>query len=202
MKPAALVSVAVGLLAGMTLTACATQSTQASTLPTPVAAVAATPNPTIDALATAEAATAVAAPAPTSDADPGASAGADAEIARPSNAGGPGAAIHLVGDLQAGQQIFVQYCQVCHGQAGQGGVNNPGSTDGTVPPLNPIDETLVSASRQTFADNLDLFLQNGSTPEGDKPALLMPAWGKTKALTQQQIADVIAFVMSLNPTKK
>ena len=30
----------------------------------------------------------------------------------------------------------------------------------------------------------------------------MPAWGDTKKLTPQQIADVIAYVMSLNPAPR
>ena len=59
----------------------------------------------------------------------------------------------------------------------QGGVDNPGSDDGTVPPLNPIDETLISADPQVYAYNLDLFIEHGSTPEGDNPQQTMPAWG-------------------------
>lgn len=120
------------------------------------------------------------------------------EPARPSNPGGPGDAINLVGDAQAGQQIFSTYCAVCHGKEGKGGVANPGSDDGTVPTLNPIDPTLVNADAKTFATNLDLFLQHGSTPEGSGPLLSMPPWGDSSALTQQEIANVIAYVMSLN----
>jgi mono/diheme cytochrome c family protein len=121
-----------------------------------------------------------------------------AEVARPSNPGGPGAAIDLTSDKKAGEQIFVTYCQVCHGQGGQGGVQNPGSTDGTIPSLKPIDSTLVSPDYKTFAYNLDLFIQNGSIPAGDSPVNQMPAWGATKVLSQQQIADVIAYIISLN----
>ena len=75
---------------------------------------------------------------------------------------------------------------------------NPGSDDGTVPPLNPIDPTLVDPDYKTFAYNLDLFLQNGSTPEGPNAAFQMPAWGADDGLSQQQIADVIAYIISLN----
>jgi mono/diheme cytochrome c family protein len=77
-------------------------------------------------------------------------------------------------------------------------VLNPGSDDGTIPPLNPIDSTLVSSDYQTFAYNLDLFLQNGSVAEGPNAAFQMPAWGEDGGLTQQQIADVIAYLISLN----
>ena len=120
------------------------------------------------------------------------------EIARPNASGGPGDAINLTGDPQAGEQIFVDNCQKCHGAEGKGGVLNPGSDDGTVPALNPIDSTLVSSEYKTFSYNLDLFLQNGSIPAGESAVDMMPAWGAQKVLTQQQIADDIAYIISLN----
>jgi hypothetical protein len=123
---------------------------------------------------------------------------AGSEVARPSNTGESGMAINLTGDPQSGEQIFVNNCQVCHGLEGKGGVLNPGSTDGTVPPLNPIDPTLVSPDYKTFAYNLDLFIQNGSIPAGVSPVNEMPAWGARKVLSQQQIADVIAYIINLN----
>ena len=123
---------------------------------------------------------------------------APADIARPSNPGGSGPALNLTGDPQAGSQVFVTNCKKCHGDEGTGGVANPGSTDETIPPLNPIDETLVNKDSKVFAYNLDLFLEHGSTPEGDNPKEKMPAWGDEGKLTPQQIADVIAYVMSLN----
>ena len=124
---------------------------------------------------------------------------APVEIARPSNSGGPGVALNLTGTVTAGQEVFVANCQKCHGPDGQGGVNNPGSDDGTVPPLNPIDSTLVNSELPVFAFNLDLFLEHGSTPSGSGPQLTMPAWGDQQKLTPQQIADVMAYVISLNP---
>jgi mono/diheme cytochrome c family protein len=122
-----------------------------------------------------------------------------AEIARPSNPGGPGAALNLTGDANAGATVFVANCQTCHAAQGKGGVANPGSTDGTVPPLNPIDPTIANADPKVFASNVDLFVEHGSTPDGPSPTFSMPAWGDKKALTPQQIADVIAYVISLNP---
>ena len=127
--------------------------------------------------------------------------GTTVEIARPSNPGGPGQAATMTGDPKAGAVIFAANCKPCHGDQGKVGVSNPGSTDGTVPPLNPIDETLVSKDPKVYAYNLDLFIQHGSTPEGDKPTLKMAAWGDDGKLTQQQIADVIAYIISLNPAK-
>ncbi len=136
--------------------------------------------------------------APTVDATGTAAAASNPEIARPSNAGGPGAALGLTGDAVAGKAVFAANCVRCHAQEGKGGIANPGSDDGTVPPLNPIDSTLVSTNAQTFAYNLDLFLEHGSTPSGASPVLSMPAWGDSGKLQPQQIADVIAYVISLN----
>ncbi len=119
-------------------------------------------------------------------------------IARPSNPGGPGNAINLVGDASNGEKVYAAHCQVCHGEQGKGEVDNPGSDDGTIPPLNPIDDTLKSDDPKTYAYNLDLFIQNGSTPPGLNPTFAMPAWGTNSALTQQQLADVIAYIVELN----
>jgi len=120
------------------------------------------------------------------------------DVARPSNPGGPGPAIDLQGNINNGKEIFVANCQICHGEEGKGGLPNPGTTDETVPPLNPIDSTLVNADYKTFATNLDLFLEHGSVPEGPEPVRNMPAWGDRGALTPQEIADVIAYLISLN----
>jgi mono/diheme cytochrome c family protein len=121
------------------------------------------------------------------------------EAAKPSNPGGAGEAINLTGNASAGEQVFKDNCQVCHGEKGVGGVDNPGSTDGTVPELAPVDPTLKSSDLKTFATNLDLFVEHGSTPEGSSPQKVMLAFGDTKVLTAQQIADVLAYVISLNP---
>lgn len=123
------------------------------------------------------------------------------EAAKPSNAGGPGPALSLTGDAKAGAQVYVDTCKKCHGDEGKGGVNNPGSTDGTIPPLNPIDDTIANKDPKAFATNVDLFIEHGSTPEGEKPENVMKAFGDQKLLTSQQIADVIAYVISLNPPK-
>ena len=125
-------------------------------------------------------------------------AGEAEEVAKPSNPGGPGEAVNLTGDATAGATVYVDECEKCHGTEGKGGVQNPGSGDGTVPPLNPIDSTMVSSDAKTFATNIDLFIEHGSTPEGDNPEKTMPALGDQKKLSPQQIADVIAYVMSLN----
>ncbi len=135
---------------------------------------------------------------------PAAAAGAtpteeESGVPRPTNPGGPGAALTLTGNASSGQQIFSANCAVCHAAEGKGGNPNPGSTDGTIPPLNPIDPLLKNPDPKIFAYNIDLFIQHGSTPDGPGPTFSMPAWGDKGLLTQQQIADVIAYVISLNP---
>ncbi len=108
---------------------------------------------------------------------------------------GPANTQNLQGDVTRGQQVFQQSCTPCHGQLGKGGTANPGSDDGVVPPLNPIDTMFNTNDPKEFALELDLFIEHGSHTKGP---LQMPAWGDTGQLKPQQIADVIAYVMSLN----
>lgn len=128
----------------------------------------------------------------------GGKASSETETAKPSNPGGPGEAINLTGDATKGADVFAANCAACHGDQGKGGVQNVGSKDGTVPSLNPIDSTLVNADYKTFATNLDLFIEHGSTPEGDNPTFKMTPFGDQKLLSSQDIANVIAYVISLN----
>ena len=117
---------------------------------------------------------------------------------------GPSLASNQVGGAAHGQELYVLYCQECHGARGVKGVENPGSADGEVPSLNPIDPALAGKTRQTFVAGLDTFLQNGSVPSEStstpnaSPRLKMPSFGNTNALTQPQIADLEAYVMQLN----
>jgi mono/diheme cytochrome c family protein len=57
----------------------------------------------------------------------------------------------------------------------------------------------VDKDSKIYAINLDLFIEHGSTPGGNSPQQTMPAWGDDKKLTPQQIADVIAYLIALNP---
>ena len=121
--------------------------------------------------------------------------------ARPSNPGGPGAAATLKGDAARGKPLFGTYCATCHGPEGVRGIPNPGSDDGSVPVLNPIDPTIANKDPKVFAANVDLFVEHGSVPAGPSPQIIMPSFGDLKMLTDQQIADLIAYVMSLNGVK-
>ena len=113
-------------------------------------------------------------------------------------AGKPGPAVDMKGDAAAGAVVFKNECEKCHGEEGKGGVENPGATEPTVPGINPLDAEFVSTDAKTFATNIDLFIEHGAAPEGDNPAKVMPAFGDDGKLTTQQIADVIAYVISLN----
>jgi len=104
----------------------------------------------------------------------------------------PGRAVNLSGDPAAGKVVYDAYCKSCHGPAGTGGIANPGSDDGTVPELKPIDNDLKDATA------MDLVIEHGSTPGGKDTASKMPAFGDESTLKPQQIADVIAYVLQIN----
>jgi mono/diheme cytochrome c family protein len=123
------------------------------------------------------------------------------EPAQPSLPGGPGPAASLAGEVDRGQSGFGLFCAVCHSAEGVGGVPNPGSDDGTVPELNPIDPTIENPDPKVFAANVDLFIEHGSVPDGPSPMIMMPSFGDAKMLTDQEIADLIAYVISLNATE-
>jgi ubiquinol-cytochrome c reductase cytochrome b subunit len=112
--------------------------------------------------------------------------------------GSPGSASAIIGSAGHGAVLFDRDCASCHGPQGTDNVPNPGSADGTVPPLNPIDPELASKNPQTFVDNMDRIIQHGSTPDGPNPQLDMPAFGDDNTLTQQEIADLEAYVLQLN----
>ncbi len=109
-----------------------------------------------------------------------------------------GEAARVIGSSERGAVLFKNYCSSCHGPKGTVGVPNPGSDDGKVPPLNPVQSELYSKDPKTFAANIDRFIQHGSVPSGNRPSLSMLAFGDTNTLTQQEIANVEAYVMSIN----
>ena len=116
--------------------------------------------------------------------------------------GPPAEAATITGRWKQGEALFAKRCQPCHGPRGTDKVKNPGSDDGTVPPLNPIDPALAGKTPSVFAANIDRYIQHGSIPDGPKPELFMPDWGDSRALSQQEIADVEAYVMRLNGVRK
>ena len=110
----------------------------------------------------------------------------------------PGQAATLIGNPDFGGLLFENYCRSCHGAEGKDNVPNPGSADGKVPPLNPIDPNLSNRDPAVFAANIDRFIQHGSIPEGAHPAIHMPPFGSKESLTQAQIANVEAYILYLN----
>ena len=112
--------------------------------------------------------------------------------------GEPGIAAAIIGSAEHGAILFTRACISCHGPEGKGRITNPGSEDKTIPALNPIDADEFAADPKTFARKIDLFIQHGSRPEGPSPAISMPPLGDTNALTQQEIADLEAYVLYVN----
>jgi len=110
----------------------------------------------------------------------------------------PGPASYVIGNVDLGEYLFKQNCEQCHGPQGKDKVSNPGSSDGTVPPLNPISSKLFNKEARIFTDNIDRYIQHGSIPKGSNPVLYMLGFGDTKSLTQQMITNVEAYVLHLN----
>jgi len=110
----------------------------------------------------------------------------------------PGEAASMIGNPPHGAEIFHQQCRSCHGARGAGEVPNPGSAAGKVPPLNPIDAGLYSDDPVVFARNIDLYIQHGSVPAGPHPVLQMLPFGDNQVLSQEEIAEVEAYILSLN----
>ena len=115
---------------------------------------------------------------------------------------GPSVASYTIGGAEHGKTIYVAYCQTCHGALGKGGVENPRSADGTVPEVNPMDPAIKGETTAEFIAGIDPYIQNGAVTEPDKEGndakLKMPSFGLSQTLTQQQISDVEAYLMSLN----
>jgi ubiquinol-cytochrome c reductase cytochrome b subunit len=112
--------------------------------------------------------------------------------------GQPGPAANFIGSVDRGTILFQQHCEACHGPKGTDKVPNPGSEDGTVPPLNPIDPDLFNKDPQAFVDNIDRIIQHGSRPEGPNPALQMLPFGDSDSLNQQTISNIEAYILWLN----
>jgi len=113
-----------------------------------------------------------------------------------------GRAADMIGNIAHGALLFQQDCESCHGTDGKGGVPNPGSLIGRVPKLNPINKILFSKNPQVFAANIDKIIQHGSTPPGPNPQLHMLDFGDSHTLTQQQIANIEAYVLNLNEVNR
>ena len=109
-----------------------------------------------------------------------------------------GSVADMIGNIAHGALLFQRDCESCHGTDGKGGIPNPGSLNGMVPKLNPIDKNLFSKDPQIFAANIDKIIQHGSIPTGPNPQLHMLDFGDSYTLTQQEIANIEAYILNLN----
>jgi mono/diheme cytochrome c family protein len=86
------------------------------------------------------------------------------------------------GDAQRGETVFLRYCQGCHGPDGRGGGK------GFMPHVGPLAR---KGYIETMPDEyLAAVITEGGLAVGK--SAYMPSWKTT--LTEQDIADVIAFI--------
>ena len=101
----------------------------------------------------------------------------------------------IIGDREHGAILFHQSCIMCHGP--HGNTKTPGfDAPKGVPSLNPIDHAISSPDSQVFVQHIDQFIQHGIPNTEGGPN--MPNFGDSHALTQAQIADLEAYVLSVN----
>jgi len=123
-----------------------------------------------------------------------AEAGAQESSGLPTNSSAV-SSVNIIGDKEHGGILFHQSCIMCHGPHGNPmtpGFNHPRG----VPALNPIDRNVFNSDPRTFVEHIDQFVQHGIPNTEGGPN--MPNFGDSHALTQAQIADLEAYVLSLN----
>jgi len=104
----------------------------------------------------------------------------------PSPSGSPAA---LPGDPARGATLFGQNCATCHGANLEGGI-------GAV--LNPIDK-LGGVANPLDPNILIGIITNGRTPQsGDPKQTLMPPKGGNSSLTDQDIKDMVSYIIQQN----
>lgn len=106
-----------------------------------------------------------------------------------------GQSIHIVGNREHGRVLFQENCMRCHGPEGKVNTSDFSSLPG-VPSIVPIRQDLYSKDPREFVRNIDRSIQHGVRNRSGGPD--MPAFGDTHTLTQAQIADIEAYVLSLN----
>jgi quinol-cytochrome oxidoreductase complex cytochrome b subunit/mono/diheme cytochrome c family protein len=116
--------------------------------------------------------------------------------------GPPGPAASIIGSAEHGATLFRLYCAGCHGQDGKGGVANPGSEGGVIPALTPIRRAFFDRDPEIFATNIDRILQHGAIPKGPLPQKNMLVFGKTHSLSQEEIADLEAYILYRNGVER
>lgn len=105
----------------------------------------------------------------------------------------------LASEAAKGERVFKRYgCATCHGPGGKGGVKNPNSQGGLVPPIDKASEgfteeelkKVILRGRQSVPED----------PRGPAPPLHMNNW---EALMSDEEADLLVkYLMSLAPKEK
>ena len=90
----------------------------------------------------------------------------------------------LKGDPEAGKQPYQQQCASCHGNSGKG--DGPAARA-----FNPAPASLLR--EELSAEHLFLVTRDGGMAHGLAPT--MPAFNRS--LNEQQIHDVVAYLLSL-----
>ena len=95
----------------------------------------------------------------------------------------------VVGDAEAGKEVFMSICIACHGPDAKG-------LPGLGKSLHPSDSEFI---RGKTDDELVKFIMVGRTPDDplNTTGVGMPAKGGNPAITEQQLYDVVAFIRSL-----
>jgi len=98
----------------------------------------------------------------------------------------------LTGDPARGAALYATNCQTCHGASLEGGIGAK---------LSPID-TLKGVANPLDPAFLISIITNGRNPQpGDPRQTMMPAKGGNDKLTDQDIKDLAAYIISnQNPT--
>lgn len=94
-------------------------------------------------------------------------------------------------EIRLGKDVYVHYCQTCHGEGGAGDGFNAFNLDPR--PRDLSDPALQG--KKSDADFADA-IRRGGAGVGLSP--LMPPWGHT--LSDRQISDVIRYVRTLRRT--
>lgn len=106
-----------------------------------------------------------------------------------------GQSIHIVGNAEHGKTLYTLYCLSCHGPNGK--IKSKGFQPlSGVPALNPINRALFSPEVAKFLQNIDIFIQHGAPNSENGPN--MPDFGDSNSLTQQEIADIEAYILQMN----
>jgi mono/diheme cytochrome c family protein len=103
-----------------------------------------------------------------------------------------GSAAALPGDPAKGAALYATNCQTCHGASLEGGIGAK---------LSPIDK-LTGVANPLDPAFLISIITNGRSPQaGDPKQTPMPAKGGNDKLTDQDIKDLAAYIISnQNPT--